>query len=244
MNPRLQTIAVMMLGLCNAAPAVAMPALGRGVGAAVEWAVRAGGREATEKAAGRAAGETAELAARKALPGAAAAAKIAGGAAAPSGRMVAAFGPKAAAELAGRVPTQDVPLLLVYAERADGPATRALLAQAYKREGGSLFGRITPGHVLASGLTASMLYGTHRATAPLAATGAAITRDPHLAARAVEMSIRWCWLLLGGAAVILLWRHGQMPWHRPRVPAPARVHDRPVTSAVRGPAAGVSADVT
>ncbi|MEX2607258.1 MAG: hypothetical protein WD708_07925 [Kiritimatiellia bacterium] len=62
------------------------------------------------------------------------------------------------------VPARDLPRLTRYADAADTPATRQLLLEAYQREGPGLFERIPSSLVLASGLTASMVYGTHRVT--------------------------------------------------------------------------------
>lgn len=101
-------------------------------------------------------------------------------------RVVATFGPDGARKLATTVPAEDLPRLVAYADRADTAATRQALLAAYEKEGPSLFHRIPPKLVFAGGLTAAMVYGTHRATAPLAALGDQIRRDPRVATRALD----------------------------------------------------------
>ena len=135
-------------------------------------------------------------------------------AAGSSAKVMATFGPTAAGEIAEHAAAADIPRLLIYAEKADTPATRELLLQMYKKEGGSIFRRIPPGDVLAYGLTAAALYGVHRGTAPMAATGKAITNHPEMAKDVAEASVRYFWMLGAAVVVLLLWRHGQMPWHR------------------------------
>lgn len=127
------------------------------------------------------------------------------------------FGDEGGKIVAKNAPTEDVPRLLSYGEKADSRATRDLLIETYEKEGKSIFERITPKLVLASGLSASMLYGTHRATAPLQATSAAIRENDDLAQNAVTL-----FGIIGGAivlmlAALLLWRFGLMPWQRPKV---------------------------
>lgn len=48
----------------------------------------------------------------------------------------------------------------------------------------------------------------------MAATGKAITNHPDMAKDAAEASVRYFWMLGASVIVLLLWRHGQMPWHR------------------------------
>jgi hypothetical protein len=201
--------------LASATPAHAVPGAGKVVGEAVEWAVRKGSTEAAERASQTIATEAVEAGVRSgATATARTLATLETKAAGSSARVMASFGPKAAGEIAEHAAAADIPRLLVYAENADTPATRDLLLQMYKKEGDSLFRRIPPGDVLAYGLTAAALYGVHRGTAPMAATGKAITNHPDMAKDAAEASVRYFWMLGAFVIVLLLWRHGQMPWHR------------------------------
>jgi hypothetical protein len=196
--------------LASASPVYAVPGAGKVVGEAVEWAVRKGSTEAAERASQKIATEAVEAGVRS---GATATvrtlATLETKAAGSSARVMASFGPKAAGEIAEHAAAAD------------------LLLQMYKKEGDSLFRRIPPGDVLAYGLTGAALYGVHRGTAPMAATGKAIANHPDIAKDAAEASVRCFWML--GAAVIglLLWRHGQMPWHRE-----PRVKDAPLSRTV------------
>jgi hypothetical protein len=109
------------------------------------------------------------------------------------------FGPDGARRLATAVPAEDMPRLIAYADRADTPQTRKLLLEAYEKEGPGLFARIPPNLVLAGGVTTAMIYGTHRLTAPVAALGEQIHRDPLLARRTLD------WLaILGGATIAII----------------------------------------
>jgi len=126
------------------------------------------------------------------------------------------FGDEGGKIVAKSAPSEDVPRLLSYGEKADSKATRDLLIDRYEKEGKSIFERIPPKLVLASGLSASMLYGTHRGTEPLQATGDAIRENPDLAKNGLSL-----FGIIGGAmvltvAVLLLWRFGLMPWQRPK----------------------------
>jgi len=114
------------------------------------------------------------------------------------------------------VPAEDLPRLLKYAEKADSPATRKMLLEAYEKEGRRLFRRIPAKWVLASGLTAAMLYGTHSQTAPQRAIGRRIASDPDLAREVAAQTIAVVGVLVAGLAVLLLWRFGLLPWHRKR----------------------------
>ena len=133
-----------------------------------------------------------------------------------SKRVFKVFGEGAGKTVARRVPAEDVPRLLKYAEKADTHGTKEALVKAYGKEGKSLFERIPAKLVLAAGLTSSMIYGTHRATEPTVALSDAIRESPEVAHTAVHYFTRW-----GVGAVIfmlclLLWRFGLMPWHRKR----------------------------
>jgi hypothetical protein len=85
--------------------------------------------------------------------------------------LVKTFGKESAEKITKHVPAKDIPRLLKYGEMADSQATRDLLVKAYKKEGKDIFKRIPPKLVLATGLSASMIIGTHRATAPFPALG-------------------------------------------------------------------------
>jgi hypothetical protein len=128
-------------------------------------------------------------------------------------RVFANFGEDGARQIAKNVPADDLPRLLTYAEKSDAPATRVLLLEAYEKEGASLFQRIPASLVLASGLSATMLYGTHRLTAPIQAMGDAIEKSPELAR---DATLRFVWIL--GAALLLatvfvLSSFRLTPWH-------------------------------
>jgi hypothetical protein len=144
-----------------------------------------------------------------------------------STRVFGAFGDEGGKVVATKAPAEDIPRLLKYGESADSPATKSLLLEAYNREGKSLFERIPPKLVLASGLTASMIYGTYRGTEPLHELGQAIKNSPDTASEAVR------YLVIGSLAAgtliicLLLWRFGFMPWQRPiarpqKPPLPAK----------------------
>jgi len=136
-----------------------------------------------------------------------------------------AFGDDAGGFIAKNVPTQDVPRLLSYAEKADNSVTRDMLLEAYKKEGKSLFERVPPKLVVASGLTASMILGTHRMTAPASALGDAIRDNEKVAEKAVDAAgkalrslMAGLCLLLGVVVLCILWRFRLLPWHARRCP--------------------------
>lgn len=126
------------------------------------------------------------------------------------------FGDDAGKVVAKNVPAEDIPRLLKYAEKADNPATKEVLVKTYKKEGTSLFERIPARLVLATGLTASMLYGTHEATAPARAVAKTIKDSPDVAKTAVSQFTAWGAGVVLVVIVLLLWRFGLMPWHRKR----------------------------
>ena len=103
---------------------------------------------------------------------------------------------------------------------ADSPATRELLLKSYQREGKELFTRIPPTLVLAGGLTASMLYGTHQVTAPARAISKAIATNEDLAVTATKTAIHTGGFCITGflllVLVLLSRRLGPMPWQRRR----------------------------
>lgn len=86
------------------------------------------------------------------------------------------MGNDGAARLLVEVPASDLPRVLRYLDAADSPATRELVLQAYQREGSGLFQRLPPRLVLAGGLSAAMVHGTHRVTAPAQELSHAIAR--------------------------------------------------------------------
>ena len=86
------------------------------------------------------------------------------------------LGNDSAGRLLMEVPASDLPRLLRYVEAADTPATRDLILQAYRKEGSNLFQRIPPRLVLAGGISAAMIHGTHRVTAPAQELSHAIAR--------------------------------------------------------------------
>jgi hypothetical protein len=87
------------------------------------------------------------------------------------------------------------------------------LVEAYGREGKTLFERIPPKLVLASGLSASMLYGTHALTGPVRAAAEAIEDSPEVADTAVRQFAAWGGGVFVAVVFVLLWRFRLMPWH-------------------------------
>jgi hypothetical protein len=133
-------------------------------------------------------------------------------------RVFAAFGDDGGRQIAKQVPAEDLPRLLTYAEKADTPETRHILLEIYKKEGSSMFEKIPAQLVLATGLSASMLYGTHRATAPLDATGDAIRNNPELA-RETAHGFLWVFGIVAViTAVFVLSAFRLTPWHAARRP--------------------------
>jgi hypothetical protein len=124
------------------------------------------------------------------------------------------FGDDAGKTVATTVRTEDLPRIIKYGEKSDSDATRQLLLEAYEKEGASLFERIPPGLVLATGLSASMLYGTHEVTAPARAEAEALRENPDIIRDVMNHSTT-VWGGIGLVVIlILLWRFGLMPWQR------------------------------
>lgn len=96
-------------------------------------------------------------------------------------KLVVNFGDDAALKITKKVPQCEMPMFLRYVEAADSPATRKLFVECYQKEGADIFKRITPNMILATGLTATMLYGTHRATSPMVAAADLIENNPNVA---------------------------------------------------------------
>jgi len=133
-------------------------------------------------------------------------------------RVFAAFGDDGGRQIAKQVPAEDLPRLLTYAEKADTPETRRILLEVYKKDGPTIFEKIPAGLVLATGLSASMLYGTHRVTAPLDATGDAIRNSPELA-RETAHGFLWVFGIVAViTAVFVLSAFRLTPWHAARRP--------------------------
>lgn len=126
------------------------------------------------------------------------------------------FGDDAAKILAKSVPAEDIPRLLKYAECVDVPLNKKLLLKTYMSEGASLFKRIPAKLVLAVGLSASMLYGTHEVTKPMGAIKDVIENNQDIASSAVSSLFRYVSALVGIVLFLLLWSFGLMPWQRPR----------------------------
>lgn len=117
------------------------------------------------------------------------------------------FGEDGGRYVAKSVQTEDLPRLIKYAEKADSDATRRALLEAYKKEGKSLFERIPPKLVLATGLTGAMLYGVHEASE--------IARDsPDVLGDIVNHATSVAGAVALVVILLLLWRFGLMPWHR------------------------------
>ncbi|HOU56261.1 MAG TPA: hypothetical protein PLZ82_05025 [Smithellaceae bacterium] len=127
-----------------------------------------------------------------------------------STRVFNVFGDDAAKIIAKDVPTEDIPKLLKYGEMADSEKTRKLLLETYKKGGKRFLDNIPPNLVMASGLTAAIIYTAIRVTDP-------IPREPMTPEHFVDFlksTIPWAMLLLLVVIILLLWRFGLMPWHR------------------------------
>jgi hypothetical protein len=130
----------------------------------------------------------------------------------------------------GLIPAADLPRLTRYADAADSPATRQLLMEAYAREGPGLFERIPPRLVLASGLTTSMILGTHRATEPAYQAGQRIRDVPvDQIAGAVSDSIHNTATVLVAficlLTLLLFWRCGVFRKRKSAHPPAVTTHD-------------------
>jgi hypothetical protein len=136
-----------------------------------------------------------------------------------SSRAFQVFGDDAGKAIARTVPREDMPRLLKYGELADSPKTRQMLLGAYEKEGRSLFERVPPKIVLASGLSAAMLLGTYEVTAPDRALAKSIEDNPDMAKAILSQKVAWSALLTILVVGILLWRFGLMPWHRKAIRA-------------------------
>jgi hypothetical protein len=124
------------------------------------------------------------------------------------------FGDDSAKAIAKSIPSEDLPRLLKYADAADSPATRKLLPKFYQQEGKKLFTRIPPELILASGLTASMLYGTHQLTAPARAISEAIATNEDLAGTTIKFGGLYITIIVLFGGILVAWRLGFMPWQR------------------------------
>jgi len=128
-----------------------------------------------------------------------------------SGNAFRLFGDDGGRYVATKVETEDLPRLIKYGEMADSDATRRALLEAYEKEGKSLFERIPPKLVLAGGLTASMIYGTHRVTKTL---DKALSERPEIVGKVLNHGLTVAGVVVGLIALLLLWRFGLMPWQR------------------------------
>jgi hypothetical protein len=124
------------------------------------------------------------------------------------------FGDDTGKALAKIAKPEDIPKLISYAEKADSPATRKLLIEAYKKEGKKVLQRIPVSLVLTSGLTASMIYGTHRLTEPTAKLGKKIDESNTIAEKAVSQFFSYGTFFLLVVTILLLWRFDLLPLAR------------------------------
>lgn len=104
-------------------------------------------------------------------------------------KLVVNFGDDVALKIIKKVPQSEMPMFLRYIEAADSPATKKLFFEYFQKEGSGIFKRITPSMVLATGLTASMLYGTHRVTTPMVSAAESIEKEPDIANNLVDKYI-------------------------------------------------------
>lgn len=119
------------------------------------------------------------------------------------------FGDDGGRYVAKSVPTEDLPRLIKYGEKADSDATRRALLEAYEKEGKSLFERIPPKLVLATGLTGAMLYGVHEASE-------IVRHSPGVLSDIVNHATSVAGAVVLVVILILLWRFGLTPWQRTR----------------------------
>jgi hypothetical protein len=136
------------------------------------------------------------------------------------GRVFSTFGDDIGNAVARKAATEDLPRLVLAAERADSPATRALLWSRYQQGGGAFLKAIDWKVVLAAGTSVAIINAAHRATTPYVAMGDSIRENPEIAGKAVDRMFNgwsaFSWAMLPPAVVVcLLWRFGLMPWHRP-----------------------------
>lgn len=128
-------------------------------------------------------------------------------------RVFTTFGDDGARQIARTVSADDVPRLLSYAERAESPAVRRALLEAYKKEGPAMFARITPKMVLAVGASGALIYGTHRTTSPFAALARWMGDDSD-GPRDMLRGLLW---ITGAVAVLatvfILGSFRLTPWH-------------------------------
>lgn len=131
-----------------------------------------------------------------------------------STRAFQVFGDDAGKVLAKSIPTEDIPRLVKYGEKADSAATKNLLLTRYKTEGPSLFQRIPPQLVLSVGLSSAMLLGIHDLSAESRAKADVLRANPEIARDVMNVST----VVWPGVALIIImlvmWRFGLMPWHR------------------------------
>jgi len=142
-------------------------------------------------------------------------------------RVFTTFGKKLGPDVAREAAIEDIPRLLIAAQRADSPATRAMLWECYRKGGSEFLKRLDWKVVLATGTSIAVINGVHRTTEPHAAAGAAIREHPEVATQAVNHLLggwgAFGWAMLPpGIVLCLLWRFGLMPWHRPLKPKPER----------------------
>lgn len=129
------------------------------------------------------------------------------------------FDDDAAKSIVRNVPKDDIPRFLQYANKADNNETRKILLETYKKEGTSLFQRIPPSLVVASGLTAAMLLATERGTQPIKELSDKLRDlDPDRAVEVIKNFItsatKWGAVVILIVIILILWRFGLMPWHR------------------------------
>ena len=128
-------------------------------------------------------------------------------------KVFSTFGDNAGKIIAKQVPPDDIPRLLKYAEKADSQPTRDLLIKEYQSQGKTLFERIPAKLVLASGLTAAMLYATHNLTAPISD---GLDKNPDIIERVLNHATTVAGFVIVIISILLLWRFNLMPWQRKR----------------------------
>lgn len=123
-----------------------------------------------------------------------------------------------------QTPPGDLPRVLRYLDAADSPATREAFLRAYRREGASIFQRIPPGLVVATGLSTAMVVGTVRATQPMMEVAGKISElAPEEVMAQVMDFVKTAHshnlILFGAILLFLIWRPGRRRKEKP-TPAP------------------------
>lgn len=138
-------------------------------------------------------------------------------------RAAGAFGDDAVRYLAREAPAAELPRLVGYAERADSPATRKLLLDAYKEKGSVFLERLDWKVIMAGGLSTAAVVAAYKVSDGVQDGLETVAKgSPGHFARTVgvlSQPVRTVLTLFGLAlAAMLLWR--LWPWVRRLTPRP------------------------